>query len=161
MFCRSCVSCKYLPSNFWRLINLSFGYLYTRSWNSGFRAKNARFDLKKKPTDHFGDICVLNSVKNGMLVVNALLLKLLNPGTTQSGTQGSHEYHSQYQSGYGSVCILRYLSLWYNLIRNSRFTRIPLPISKRDFFSYSILLASKWLFYLILPCSIKFELGKG
>ena len=30
--------------------------------------------------------------------------------TTQSGTKGSHKYHSQYQSGYGSVCILRYLS---------------------------------------------------
>ena len=29
----------------------------------------------------------------------------LNPGT-----QGSQEYHSQYQSGYDSVCILRYLS---------------------------------------------------
>ena len=29
---------------------------------------------------------------------------------TQSGTQCLHEYHSQYQSRYNSVCILRYLS---------------------------------------------------
>ena len=30
--------------------------------------------------------------------------------TTQSRTQGSQEYHSQYQSGYDLVCTLRYLS---------------------------------------------------
>ena len=38
----------------------------------------------------------------------------------QSRTQASHKYYSQYQSGYGSVCILRYLSYRYNSIRNSK-----------------------------------------
>ena len=33
---------------------------------------------------------------------------------TQSITQGSHKFYSQYQSGYNSVCILRYLSYRYN-----------------------------------------------
>ena len=36
-------------------------------------------------------------------------LTRINPGKTQSRTQGSHEYHSVYQSGYCSVCILSYL----------------------------------------------------
>ena len=39
---------------------------------------------------------------------------------TQSGTQGSHEYHSQYQSGYSLVCILRHLShRYYQFISKS------------------------------------------
>ena len=40
--------------------------------------------------------------------------------TSQSGTQGSLEYHSLYQSGYDSVCILRYLSykMQLNVIPN-------------------------------------------
>ena len=34
--------------------------------------------------------------------------------STQSRTRCLHEYYSQYQSRYGSVCILRYLSHRYN-----------------------------------------------
>ena len=42
------------------------------------------------------------------------------PDITQSGTQGSHECHSQYQSGYSLVCILRYLShRYYQFISKS------------------------------------------
>ena len=38
-----------------------------------------------------------------------------------SGTQGLQEYHSQYQSGYGFVCILRYLCFKIQLKEELKF----------------------------------------
>ena len=43
--------------------------------------------------------------------------------TTQAGTQGLQEYHSQYQCGYGSVCILRCLCNKIKLVLTISYTQ--------------------------------------
>ena len=55
------------------------------------------------------------------------------------------EYYSQYQSRYGSVCILRYPSQRFNSIKNSMFRRILQPISIQIRFSlYSQISAHRY-----------------
>ena len=74
-------------------------------------------------------------------VVNALLFKtVFRPVSIQVQLKQelkvhTNTGHSHDQSEYGSVCILRYLSHRYNLIRNSRCTQIPQLISIRIWLS--------------------------
>ena len=78
-------------------------------WNDKKRNKNGTIQLKALVLEWNRTISKKSERAQPQIRLNLYSQVSVLQDTTKSGTQGSHKYHSQYQSGYGSVCILRYL----------------------------------------------------